>query len=105
MLSNYDPNYTNSGRTAKQTVELTFQKWKYKTVKTTTVGGTGTGLGVIETAVDIIGQQLYEENPESEGELILKDEQGNTLHVELFEEDLEDMLVEARITDITPDNK
>lgn len=95
---NYDPNLTNSGRMATQTVELTFQQWEYTATKTTTVGGNCTGLDVIESAIGNIEEELGYDD----GEIILTNAAGDTLGCELWENKLEDMLVCARIVAITP---
>jgi hypothetical protein len=95
---NYDPNLTNSGRMATQTVELTFQQWEYTATKTTTVGGNCTGLDVIESAIGNIEEELGYDA----GEIILTNAAGDTLGCELWENKLEDMLVCARIVSITP---
>ena len=94
---NYDPNLTNSGRIATQTVELTFQQWEYTAIKTTPVVGNCTGLDVIEFAID----NIWEELGYDKGEIILTNADGDTLSCELWENKLEDMLVCARITAIT----
>ena len=98
---NYDPNLTNSGRMADQTVELTFQQWEYTATRTTTVGGNCTGLSVIESAVDNIFDDLGGED----GEIVLSKPNGDTLACELWENKLADMLVGARITAITPEKE
>jgi len=95
---NYDPNLTNSGRMATQTVELTFQQWEYTATETTTVGGNCTGLDVIESAIENIEEELGYDD----GEIILTNADGGTLVCELWEEKLKDMLVCARIVAITP---
>src|SRR5690348_7770943 len=58
-MMNYDPNMTCSGRTAKQTVRLTFGVWEYRKTMEATVGGNCTGLNVIECAV----HQAFRELP------------------------------------------
>lgn len=95
---NYDPNLTECGRMATQTVELTFQQWKYTATLTTTVRGNCTGLSVIESAIDHIEDDLgYDE-----GEIILTNKAGDTIGCELWENKLVDMLVCARIVAIEP---
>lgn len=86
---------------ATQTVELTFQQWEYTATKTTTVGGNCTGLGVIESAIDNIEEELGYDD----GEIILTNAAGDTLRCELWENKLEDMLVCARIIAIKPDDQ
>lgn len=105
---NYDPNLTNSGRMAKQTVRLTFAQWEYRKTIETEVGGSCTGLTVIECAVD----NVYESLPEDHhGCVYLEMEEtngsGDTL-TNVDDEDrgdewLKDMLVCAEIVDIRPD--
>lgn len=51
-VMNYDPNLTNSGRMAVQTVRLTFGVWEYRAVIEVAVGGNCTGLIVIDCAVE-----------------------------------------------------
>lgn len=97
---NYDPNLTNCGRTARQTVELVFQMWEYKATRTVVVRGNCTGHSVIESALHTVEEELGFD----EGELVLTNEKGDTNTVELWEFKLEDMLVGARITHIEPAN-
>ena len=109
---NYDPNLTNSGRTAKQTVKLTFGMWEYRAERTVEVGGNCTGLTVIESAIG----NLYEDLPNlSDGMgsmvpgIVMAD--PNDADKELCctdDEDqgddwLKDMLIGAEIIDIRPD--
>ena len=99
---NYDPNMTNSGRMAKQTVKLTFQQWEYKAEMIEVVGGNCTGMTVIDSAVDI----AYENLPDDRGcpYIVMTDADGNTLRCdddeEQGEEWLKGMLVRAEITAI-----
>lgn len=53
-LETYDPNLVLSGRSATQTVRLTFQQWEYTAVLEVAIGGTCTGLSVIESAIDAV---------------------------------------------------
>jgi hypothetical protein len=96
---NYDPNYTNCGRNAKQTVEMVFQQWDYTLTKTSVVGGNCTGIDVIRSAVNILDDELGA----NDGQITLTNPAGDTLQVELWEHPLEEMLVSARITDIQPE--
>jgi hypothetical protein len=98
---NYDPNLTNSGKMADQTVELTFQQWTAKATFKTVVGGNCTGLSVIECAIDNITEKLEEDG----GVIVLKKPNGDTLECELWECELEKMLVCARIIAIKPEGK
>lgn len=95
---NYDPNLTNSGNMADQTVELTFQRWEYVTTRTTVVGGNSNGLSVIERAVE----NVFEELGGSAGEIRLAKPNGDVLICELWETELSEMLVGARIISIAP---
>ena len=99
---NYDPNMTNSGRMAKQTVKLTFQQWEYKAEMIKVVGGNCTGMTVIDCAVG----NAYENLPDDRGYpyIVMTDADGNTLQCDDYEERgddwLKDMLVRAEITAI-----
>lgn len=95
---NYDPNLTNCGRMVTQTVELTFQLWEKSKTMVTTVGGNCTGLDVIETAINNIEDELGGED----GEIILTNGEGDELQCELWDNNLKDMLVCARIIAIEP---
>lgn len=86
---------------AKQTVELTFQVDDYVATKTATVGGNCLGFSVIESAVENVFDDLGGED----GELTLTRPNGDTTSVELWEFELKDLLVAARITSIEPDEK
>ncbi len=97
----YDPNLTSSGRMANQTVELTFQMWEYTKTMTISVGGNCTGLDVIECAIGNIEDELGGDS----GEIILTNSDGDELSVELWDCKLEDILVGARITAISPASK
>lgn len=96
---NYDPNLTNSGRMARQTVKLTFGKWMYRAEHSVLVGGNCTGLTVIESAVSALLQTLYGERKFAT--IILTNESGVQLvcaDEELDHEDwLKDMLIGAEI--------
>ncbi len=110
---NYDPNLTNSGRTAKQTVKLTFGMWEYRAERTVEVGGNCTGLTVIESAI----YNAYEELPKiSDGMgsklpgIVLTrpggtEEDGLSCTDDEDEGDdwLKDMLIGAEIIAIRPD--
>lgn len=99
---NYDPNMTNCGRRAKQTVKLTFQQWEYKAEMEVSVGGNCTGMDVIDCAVG----NAYERLPEDCGYpcIDMADDDGGTLRCsdddERGEDWLKDMLVKAEITAI-----
>ena len=99
---NYDPNMTNSGRMAKQTVKMTFQQWGYTADMIEIVGGNCSGMDVIDCAVE----NAYESLQEDRGcpYIILTDAEGNTLQCEDDEDKgeywLKEMLVKAEITAI-----
>lgn len=99
---NYDPNMTNSGRMANQTVNLTFQKWGYKAEMVEVVGGNCTGMTVIDCAVG----NAYESLSEERGcpYIVMTDADGNTLQCDDDDDRgddwLKDMLVKAEITAI-----
>lgn len=96
---NYDPNLTTSGNMAVQTVELTFQQWDYKATFTTTVGGNCRGYDIFDSALDSVFEELGGED----GGMLLSRENGDTLSVELWEDNImKDMLVGVRILAIEP---
>lgn len=105
---NYDPNLTNSGRMAKQTVELVFQVWDNKATYTETVGGNTMGLSVIDCAVGMVYDNL-EDHPYNAGTpvIYLIDDKGERLECADEENEGEDwlkaMLVSAKIVAIEPD--
>ena len=98
----YDPNMMLCGRTASQTVKLTFQQWEYTAEIEQVVGGNCTGLPVIDCAVCNAYDDLYmhEDIPY----IILTDSIGASL--ECVDEDclgedwLKGMLVKAEIISI-----
>lgn len=111
LVMDYDPNLTNSGRMATQTVRLTFGTWKYRTERTLTVGGNCTGLDVIKAAVGRAYEALeyHTYKGKDYSRITLADADGNELECE--DEDwkgegwLADMLIGAEITDIVPDEE
>lgn len=108
LVMDYDPNLTNSGRMAKQTVLLTFGMWKYRAERTVTVGGNCTGLDVIKAAVGSAYEDLeYDTYKGKEyARITLTDAEGS--EIECVDEDwkcedwLADMLISAEITAIVP---
>ena len=104
----YDPNLTNSGRMAKQTVRLTFGMWEYRKTVETEVGGNCTGLTVIECAVDNVFESLPE-NHYGAPYLVMQSLKNpeDTLQCEDDEDHgdewLKDMLISAEIIAIRPD--
>jgi hypothetical protein len=106
-IMDYDPNMTNSGRMAKQTVRLTFGMWQYRKTIETDVGGNCTGLTVIDCAVENVCEALPE-NRYGSPYLVMEapDNPEETLQCEDDEdrgEDwLKDMLIAAEIIAIRP---
>lgn len=98
-MKNYDPNNSFG----KNLVQLVFQQWEYKIAVEVVVGGNCKGMSILDFAVD----RFFEDLQESQGEypeLIMKDEEGNELETTIEdEEDLKDMLVEAKILSFTKD--
>ena len=110
---NYDPNLTNSGRMAMQTVRLTFGVWEHRKEMEVQVGGNCTGLTVIDSAVESAYNELerlgifgcndtyavlYLEHPESGDTLECADDEDKC------EDWLKDMLIKAEIVSIEPHN-
>lgn len=102
---NYDPNMTNSGRMAKQTVRLTFQQWEYTAEIEQVVGGNCTGLSVIDCAVENAYDQLDTDRnipfismTAPGGEVLQCDDDEDR-----GEDWLKDMLVRAEIVSIETD--
>ena len=99
---NYDPNMTNSGRMAKQTVKMVFQTWEYMAVRSEVIGGNCTGFDVIGAAVGNAYDNLltergipYIEMMDMDGnELVCEDDENRG------ENWLKDMLVKAEIVSI-----
>lgn len=112
-LMDYDPNLTNSGRMAKQTVKLTFGIWEYRKEMEVVVGGNCTGLTVIESAVERAYEQLERLGTYLSDEtyaVIYLDNSDGTQQMECADDEdyqeewLKDMLIKAEIVDIQPDN-
>lgn len=110
----YDPNLTNSGRMAIQTVRLTFGLWESRKEIEVKVGGNCTGLAIIDAAISnaydklerrsIYGSDgsyavMYFEHPVTGDSLECEDEEDED------EEWLKDMLIKAEIVDIQPDER
>ena len=110
---NYDPNLTNSGRMAMQTVRLTFGLWEYRREMEVQVGGNCTGLTVIESAVEQAYEKLERLGVYLSDEtyaVIYMDSADGTESMECADEDdegedwLKDMLIKAEIVSIEPHN-
>lgn len=96
-MKDYDPN----NRFGVHLVQLTFQQWKYKLTVEVPVRGNCKGMSILTCAVDNFYEDLYESQGDYP-ELIMKDEQGNELETNIEDdEDLKDMLVEAKILSFT----
>lgn len=106
QIMDYDPNLTNSGKRAKQTVRLTFGQWDYRATREVVVGGNCTGRSVIDSAV----WRAYEElEGDRSPRIELTRANGDTLlctdDEDRGEDWLSDMLVAAEIIAIVPDTK
>jgi len=96
-MKNYDPN----NRFGVHLVQLTFQQWKYKFTVEVTVRGNCKGMDILNSAVDNFFNDLYESQGEYP-ELVMQDEEGNELETGMEdEEELKEMLVEAKILSFT----
>ena len=102
---NYDPNMTNSGRMAKQTVNLVFQQWDYTAEIEQVVGGNCTGLSVIDCAVCNAYECLDADR--NTPFILMTNPGGEVLHCgddeDRGEDWLKDMLVRAEIVSIETD--
>lgn len=105
-IMNYDPNLTNSGRMADQTVKLTFALWEYRVEMTAVVGGNCTGLDIIRAAVSNAYDKLPTHGPDEIATITLTNAAGDTMESEddddKQEDWLADMLIAAEITAIVP---
>lgn len=107
QIMNYDPNLTNSGRMADQTVKLTFALWEYRVEMEAIVGGNCTGLDVIRTAVSNAYDKLPTRGPDEIASIVLT-KPGTEDTMESADEDdkqedwLADMLIKAEIVSIVP---
>lgn len=111
---NYDPNLTNSGNMADQTVKLTFGLWCYRAERTVIVGGNCRGFDVIKSAIRIAYDNLESEEIRPFGEsrtvdvarITLTNRDGDEMECEDEEEGYEDwlgnMLIGAEIVAIEP---
>lgn len=109
---NYDPNYFNSGNTAKQTVKLTFGMWEYRAEMTVSVGGNCKGMTIIEAAVDNAFNNLpfwTSLDDQDITRITLQNKDGDELICDDEEEDgsdwLGNMLIAAEIIEVVPDVK
>lgn len=92
-MKNYDPN--NGFGT--HLVQLTFQQWEYKLTVEVPIGGNCKGLSIIDSAVGSFDHKLYREQGEFPC-ITLKNAEGEELETDIEdEEDLKNMLVEAKI--------
>lgn len=110
----YDPNLTNSGRMAMQTVRLTFGIWEYRKEVEVTVGGNCTGLTVIDSAVESAYNKLDRRGIFGCNDtyaVIYLDSEDGTEQMECADDEdecedwLKDMLIKAEIVSITPDKR
>lgn len=97
-MENYDPN----NRFGTHLVQLTFQQWEYKLTVEVQVGGNCKGMMILEAAVDNFFSGIYK----SQGDypvIIMKDDKGDELESDVVEDedDLKNMLVEAKILSFT----
>lgn len=98
-MKEYDPN----NRFGTHLVQLTFQQWQCKFTIEVPVRGNCKGMDVLNYAVDNFYVYLYDSQGEYP-ELIMKDEDGNELETAIEDEDdLKEMLVEAKILSFTKD--
>ena len=93
-MATYDPNI----RWAKHEVEITYQSWEYAAVATVSVRGNCKGFSIIESALSMHADKLYEDQGENT-ELTLTrtaaDGSGqDTLHCSPDGEDIEQWLAE-----------
>lgn len=111
-VMDYDPNLTNSGRMAVQTVRLTFAQWDYRLDCTVEVRGNLRGSSVHQAAVRNLFDELLKaaecQNPRfpiasitlkrasDGGELICDDDEDQG------EDWLGDMLIAAEVLSIRP---
>lgn len=102
---NYDPNLTQSGHMARQTVRLTFRQWLYEAKTIEVVIGNVSGFLAIESAIANLHDRLTRE--QRTARMQLRDPKGSTLLCEddegHGEEWLKRMLVKAEILTLEPD--
>ena len=101
---NYDPNLTQSGRTTRQTVRLTFSNWNYQAKTIEVVIGNVSGFLTIESAITNLHDRLTRDR--STARMQLRDPGGSALLCEddegHGEEWLKRMLVKAEILTLEP---
>ena len=98
LKEGYDPN----NKFGMHTVEITVTQWQYFGRFQVKVGGNCKGFDIFETAVELLWEEYTECDEESDrcyGELCLKDEKGDELIVELYEDEdkLKDMVTKVEI--------
>lgn len=102
IILNYDWNIHD----AIQTVEVTIQNGEFQTKLTTKVYGNCKGMTILERAVWNVFEDLFRNVNDHEVELELKNPAGDTLLVEVAEEDEDEfhnMVVKVEIVDIVSD--
>ncbi|EFS2651741.1 DUF5406 domain-containing protein [Salmonella enterica] len=111
VLTDFDPNMVACGRAVKQTVRLTFGRWRYRGTFEVDVRGNVTGLDAIRYAVESLYESLPsvvvtdDDDQECDMEMATIELDGITCDDdELRGEDwLADMLVSAEIIRYEPD--
>lgn len=102
-VMDYDPNLTNSGRRAIQTVRLVFALWEYRYETTVSIGGNCRGLSVIKAAIAAVFESLWNEARGVAVMVLTKPGDDTMTNDELSDEDdLERDLIFAEIVSITP---
>ena len=105
-LETYDPNLVLSGRSATQTVRLTFQQWEYTVTEEVSVGGSCGGMSVMETALEYVYDRLPVDD-HGYASLVMKDANQNELTVDDDDDGqydwLRDMLVKVEIIKVELD--
>ena len=98
-MNSYDHNDAWNLKT-EHVIEITLQAWDYHGVETVRVGGNCAGGSNFETAVGNLYDRL-EENVDGSGHLVLQNEGGDTLEMEIGSEDeLLEQVVGVRIVSL-----
>lgn len=105
-VMDYDPNMVLCGRKVKQVIELVFADWEYRATHTVTIGGNCRGMSVIDSAVEHLFEELYDED-NGRAKLVLTNASGDTLTDEDGDDEewLKGKLISARILSIEPDGR
>lgn len=101
IIADNNPN----NKWGKHVVEVVLKQWKYHRTFTLRIGGNCNGFDVIQSAVELIYESLFDEQ-DNPAELVLTDDAGKELlctdDEEMRDEWIKKMVVSCQIVDFEP---